>query len=119
MLSIEWLSKNDVNWDFQRRTLIIEGWMCPLKTIARKRNCRQVVAIEGKVIPAFTQGNVECRVELVTLEYNRSNKWNIEHNVLGDGVKVAPTLVSDEMNHISVRVINSISEDKMITENYL
>jgi len=69
------------------------------------------------VIPADTQRYVYCRAELETLEPVYSEKWNIEHNVIIEGVKVAPTAVTNKLSHIPVLVMNNTDKHKVIAAN--
>jgi len=117
MLGADWLYQNNVNWDFNRAEVSIDGEVFKLRTKNSGRNyCRRVVLSEDVVVPARSQ--MDGLTEVVIENSQRSSEekltetWGTEAVEIQPGLLAARTLLPNRLKNLPVRLLNT--SDKSI-----
>ena len=110
MLGIDWLKQHGCQMDFRRDAAIIGGRVYQLTSKEIQGMCRRIVAVRAEVIPAWSQGTVEGRVELSSLQDLGAREWCTEVGEVRPGLCVARTLVPDRLESVPVLLMNVTSQ---------
>ncbi|MEZ4720247.1 MAG: RNase H-like domain-containing protein [Flavobacteriales bacterium] len=109
MLSIEWLSSNQCNWDFHRGVIEINGASIELRSKTNSmRSCRRLTIDKNYVIEPWTEKVVGADLKLNNLYSDANDKcWMTGGREIANGVFVAHSLIPDKCKNIPVRIMNT------------
>jgi len=78
MLGIDWLKAHDCQMNFSDDTVSMKDKVYHLTSRGPMGACRRIVAVRTETIPAWSQGTVEGRVELSSLQEADTKGWCTE-----------------------------------------
>jgi len=113
MLGTDWLKENEVQWDFLRGEVTIQGEV--YKLAARRTRgdwCRRVVAARDVTIPPCSQLDMPTKAVYHQLQTSsdmvqQEVTWATETSEVRKGLLVARTLLPNRADEIPVRVLNT------------
>jgi len=118
MLGIDWLTANNVVWEFGDARIKIGNKLHNLSVQrGNKQWCRRVTLQENTMIPARSEMDIKTKVICRPWKGDRTDiHWGTEPNTIRTGVHVSRTLIpNDRLYDIPVRVINVTSEPIMLS----
>lgn len=113
MLGIDWLTANNCQWLFDKRTLVVAGKHIPLKGRPSRVLIRRVYVQEDLLVPPDMETHVPVRVTWSSLRAPKAD-WLIEPKRLRAGVFVARTLLPGDKDSAVVRVVNASGYPYMV-----
>ena len=107
MLGMDWLERNNCNWDFVRGTLLISDKEVPPVGRPRRPVVKRVYVMGDVLVPPRTQVDVPVRLAWTAFERGVNNtEWVMEAKHTPQGVIVARSLLPKEGSKSFVRAIN-------------
>ena len=109
MLGIDWLKRHGCAMDFSQDIVTIRGKIFQLLSKETHGVCRRIVAVHQGEIPAWSQGTIEGRVELRSLNEPHVSGWCTEIGEIRPGLCVARSMVPDRLEKVPVLLMNVTS----------
>jgi len=106
MLGFDWLTAQKASWDFNAKTLTMQGMTIPLCTRPSRMGIRRVYVRERVQIPANTEHNLPVKLIKSTWRSPVSVDWVVHPKQIEENVFTARVLVPRENRHAAVRVVN-------------
>ena len=127
MLGVDWLSDNNIIWDFSKGQIHLDGEIQQLESRRRTSHwCGRVILTEDVTVPPRSQLDINARAEFNEAVVNRvtSNVTSIpeqqqmsllatDTRELKGGVLVARSLLPNRADNLPVRVMN-VSQDPVV-----
>ena len=119
MLGYDFLTDNNCLWDFGGSKIKILGeWCAPFSKNGTSK-CRRLYVASGVVIPAKHQINLPVRATISSLREGDS-VFMTSPKLIQKGVYLSSTMLPNALHDISVRVVNTSNEPRMVKrETYL
>ena len=111
MLGIDWLKAHGCQMNFSNDTVSMRDKVYHLTSRGPMGACRRIVAVRTETIPAWSQGTVEGRVELSSLQEVEVKGWCTEIGEVRPGLCVARVVVPDRLDCVPVILMNVTSQD--------
>ena len=124
MLGIDWLSANNITWNFSRGEIMMEGETFKLES--RKgvtRNVRRVVLADNITVPPRSQLDVSTKAvfDEVWSQYDdvvspskrlldNATVWGTESKELKEGLLLARTVLPNRVDELPVRLMNTTDQ---------
>jgi len=106
MLGFNWLAAQKASWDFNAKTLTMQGMTISLCTRPSRMGIRHVFVRDRVQIPANTVQNVPVKLLKPTWRSPGSVDWVVHPKQIEKNVFTAWVLVPGETRHAAVRVVN-------------
>jgi transposase InsO family protein len=116
MLGIDWLVKNDAQWDFQTSHIILKGKSFPLKIRPYAGQCCRVFAERQIDIPPLSEAIIPGYMAFSSLKGTTAD-WTTEPNTLKSGLRVARVVLPQRYTGIPIRVLNTSTHVINVKEN--
>ena len=120
MLGIDFLTMNNVMWDFGKRKIWLAGKPYPLHQRPDKHTwCRRVMLEEDVVVPARSETTVPTKMQFRRIPNSLENTdWSTESSCVKEGIHVSRTLVPHgSWSNIPVRIMNVKMEPVSLKSN--
>jgi predicted aspartyl protease len=113
MLGIDWLTEHSCQWQFNNKTLVVDG--CPLKLLARPSRImsRCIYAEQDLTMPPNYEANIKALMTWSSLGTAKGD-WLLEAFPLRPGVLIARTVVSDDQSGAAVHIVNVSGKNQRI-----
>jgi len=111
IIGINWLSANDIGWDFGGNRVHIRGKKYDLQRMSQNAQwCRRVTLQEDVVVPARSEIDLPTKVVSRDLRgiIEDEAQWGTGPSVLQRGIYVSGTLVpQDRFRDVPIRILNT------------
>jgi transposase InsO family protein len=118
ILGYDWLRRNQCYWDFDARTLIIDGQKFCLFSRPERRFIRRVYVKETVTIEPNSQMVVPVSLALHSVRTPIAD-WMVDSSKLSEGLYSARTVLSGQESRSGILIANVSSRPKLLAEGTL
>jgi predicted aspartyl protease len=113
MLGTDWLTEHSCQWQFNNKTLVVDG--CPLKLLARPSRImsRRIYAEEDLTSPPNHEADIKALMTWSSLRTAKGDSL-LEAFPLRPGVLVARMVVTDDQSGTAVHILNVSGKNQQI-----
>ena len=110
LLGLNWLEDNEVVWDFQKRTVMLNGKRYVLQSQDPPTNVRRITVQDNTIVPPRCHKIIKAKTIYKCLP-QESDDLITKATEIVPGVRLARTLVADKPFDINVEVMNLSSAE--------
>ena len=115
ILGIDFLSMHSVKWDFDRKSICIDGHWFKLTNKPRTGLIRRVYVENDKLLPAKHGSYVSVKLTVSSLN-KVADAWSLDSSVIGDGVFSANVVVPNCSFRAVLPILNTSEADVALKE---
>jgi len=115
LLVFDWFKRNNCEWLFGPRRVVINGVSTQLHTRVARPLVRRVFIRETVEIPVDTAANVAVRLPYVNMHAPNAD-WLTDSREVRPGLLAARTLLSGDDKHAAIRFINLSGDNQIVRQ---